>query len=326
MTILRCVKGTCVALGLRSYTKVFMEQTTRLSSASNDFSPPTPPSSKGFSVYQDIDLSEVGSGALDRNTDPDAVFFVSGGSRGIGLQFVIELVKRTKGSIVTGCRNYSGASGLNDFIQSLTPEDRSRVYVIEMDLEKQESIEEAASYVQEKFNRVDLLLNVAGLLGDGVSTSGPERSISKLNRDWVEKTLAVNVIGPMMLSKEIAPLMKTKREKDRSISVIASLSARVGSISDNELGGWYSYRFSKAALNQATRTLAHELKRQGTWAISLHPGTTDTDLSKPFQKNVAEGRLFPVDFTVKQLLLVIESMEAEHSGGLYDWAGKAIPF
>jgi NAD(P)-dependent dehydrogenase (short-subunit alcohol dehydrogenase family) len=83
---------------------------------------------------------------------------------------------------------------------------------------------------------------------------------------------------------------------------------------------------SKAALNQATRTMAHELKRQSIWCIALHPGTTDTDLSKPFQKNVAEGRLFPVDFTVESLLRVINSMEDENSGGLYDWAGKAIPF
>ena len=108
--------------------------------------------------------------------------------------------------------------------------------------------------------------------------------------------------------------------------MVANLSARVGSISDNGLGGWYSYRMSKSALNQATRTMAHELKRQSTWCIALHPGTTDTDLSKPFQKNVQEGRLFPVDFTVSQLLDVIDSMGEENSGGLYDWAGKAIPF
>jgi NAD(P)-dependent dehydrogenase (short-subunit alcohol dehydrogenase family) len=143
----------------------------------------------------------------------------------------------------------------------------------------------------------------------------------------VEKTMAINVIGPVMLSKELAPLMKTKRSKDnRAKSVIANLSARVGSIADNELGGWYSYRFSKAALNQATRTMAHELKRQGTWSVALHPGTTNTDMSKPFQKNVADGRLFPVDFTATQLLDVIDSMEDVHSGGLYDWAGKALPF
>jgi NAD(P)-dependent dehydrogenase (short-subunit alcohol dehydrogenase family) len=83
---------------------------------------------------------------------------------------------------------------------------------------------------------------------------------------------------------------------------------------------------SKAALNQATRTLANEMKRQSVWCIALHPGTTDTDLSKPFQKNVQEGRLFPVEFAVQSLLKVINSMEAENSGGLYDWAGKSIPF
>jgi hypothetical protein len=72
--------------------------------------------------------------------------------------------------------------------------------------------------------------------------------------------------------------------------------------------------------------MAHELKRQGTWTVALHPGTTDTDLSKPFQRNVQDGRLFPVDFTVGQLLDCIDSMTEEHSGGLYDWAGKAISF
>jgi NAD(P)-dependent dehydrogenase (short-subunit alcohol dehydrogenase family) len=217
---------------------------------------------------------------------------------------------------------------LNGFIDSL---DRpSRVHVVQLDLEDQDSIEGASSKIRKKFNRVDVLLNVAGILGDAKSTAGPERSIAKLDRDWVEKTMAINVIGPVMLCKELSPLMKTKqrskKEEGRPVSVIASLSARVGSISDNELGGWYSYRFSKSALNQATRTMAHELKRQGTWTVALHPGTTDTDLSKPFQGNVQDGRLFPVDFTVGKLLDCIDSMTEEHSGGLFDWAGKAIPF
>jgi len=108
--------------------------------------------------------------------------------------------------------------------------------------------------------------------------------------------------------------------------VIANVSARVGSISDNQLGGWYSYRISKAALNQATRTMALELRRQDIWVVALHPGTTDTDLSKPFQKNVKEGRLFPVQFTAGRLLDVVDSMGYENSGGFYDWAGVALPF
>lgn len=225
------------------------------------------------------------------------------------------------------CRNPETADGLQEYLSSISSADQDRLYLVPLNLEDQASIEQAAAKIRSEFDRVDVLLNVAGLLGDGSTTPGPERSLAKLDRDWVEQTMAVNVIGPVMFSKELAPMMKTKRAKDgRPPSVIANLSARVGSIADNELGGWYSYRFSKAALNQATRTMSHELKRQGTWAVALHPGTTATDLSQPFQKNVAEGRLFPVEFTVKQLLDVIDSMKEEHSGGLYDWAGKALPF
>lgn len=304
---------------------------TRLFSSSS-FTPPEPPSSKGISVYPDIDLSsslQVESESARRNSDTDAVFVVQGASRGIGLQFVKSLVERTEGTVVACCRSPETANGLNEFIETL--DDPSRVHVIALDLEDQESIEQASATIRDQFNRVDVLLNVAGLLGDAKTTPGPERSIAKLDREWTEKTMAVNVIGPVMFSKEMAPLMKTKQRgknkgEERPASVIASLSARVGSISDNELGGWYSYRFSKAALNQATRTMAHELKRQGTFTVALHPGTTDTDLSKPFQRNVAEGRLFPVDFTVNQLLDCVDNMTAEHSGGLYDWSGRAIPF
>jgi NAD(P)-dependent dehydrogenase (short-subunit alcohol dehydrogenase family) len=211
---------------------------------------------------------------------------------------------------------------------------------LELDVERQESIEQVSCIIKDTYDRVDLLLNVAGILGDGKSVPGPERSVSKIDRLWMEKTFQVNVIGPVMFIKELAPLMSKSRQRraqkkdrgasetqsERPIAIIANLSARVGSISDNDLGGWYSYRMSKAALNQATRTLSIELKRQSVWCVALHPGTTDTDLSKPFQHNVQEGRLFPVDFTVESLLKVVDCMEAENSGGLYDWAGKAIPF
>lgn len=342
MLVRSAMKRSCVALAFRLGNGVRTSAlcaprlihptcATRLF-ASSSFTPPEPPASKGMPVYPDIDLSmEVQrSESLKRNTDKDAVFVVNGASRGIGLQFVKSLVERTEGIVIACCRSPENAVGLNDYIETL--DDPSRVQVIPLDMEDQESIEEASASIQENFDRVDVLLNVAGILGDAKTTPGPERSITKIDRDWVEKTMAVNVIGPVLLCKELAPLMKTKRagknngNEERPASVIASLSARVGSISDNELGGWYSYRFSKSALNQATRTMAHELKRQGTWTIALHPGTTDTDLSKPFQRNVAEGRLFPVDFTVNQLLDCIDSMTAEHSGGLYDWAGKAISF
>jgi NAD(P)-dependent dehydrogenase (short-subunit alcohol dehydrogenase family) len=209
-----------------------------------------------------------------------------------------------------------------------------RIQVVSLDVEDQQSIESAAAKIQEQFGRVDMLLNVAGILGDGKTTPGPERSLAKMDRDWMEKTMAVNLIGPVMLSKELAPLMLQRRKKnkppgeeERAVGVIANLSAGVGSISDNEIGGWHSYRMSKSALNQATRTMALELKRQSTWCISLYPGMVDTDLSKPFQSaKMKEGFVKPADFTIGQLLDIIDSMEEANSGGFYDWSGQALSF
>jgi NAD(P)-dependent dehydrogenase (short-subunit alcohol dehydrogenase family) len=227
-------------------------------------------------------------------------------------------------------------------------------------MEDQSSIEALGNRIQQQYSsRVDMVWNVAGILGDGKTTPGPERTISKLDRSWLDKTMAVNVIGPMMLTKEMTPFMVQGRKNNskhskqskvmnidpssstssgqamlinqgktnqRTVAVVVNISARVGSISDNGLGGWYSYRMSKAALNQATRTMAIELKRHAVWCIALHPGTTQTDLSSPFQGNVASNKLFPVDFTVNQLLNLVDAMHAEHSGGFYDWAGQALSF
>jgi NAD(P)-dependent dehydrogenase (short-subunit alcohol dehydrogenase family) len=310
--------------------------TFRLSSTV--FQAPEPPQSKGEAVYKDINLSSVDKNdqtkeSLARNSDPSAVFVVSGASRGIGLQFVKSLLQRTKGTVVALCRSPESSKGLKDAICVMGEQERNRLIVFKLDLEDQSSIDTACADIKSSFDRVDLLLNVAGILGDGKETPGPERTLLKIDRDWMTKTYDINVVGPVMLSQGLVPLMEQQRrgneKKDlvgRPISVIVNLSARVGSISDNGLGGWYSYRISKSALNQATRTMSHELKRKSIWSIALHPGTTDTDLSKPFQRNVQEGRLFPVDFTVDSLLGVIDSMQEENSGGLYDWAGKAIPF
>ena len=229
-----------------------------------------------------------------------------------------------QGTIVACCRSPSNSEGINSLVNSLSQEAANRVSIQPLDLEDQNSIEALANSIKSSHNRVDILLNVAGILGDGSTTPGPERSLRGMDREWTMKSFNVNYIGPMFLSQACAPMMKKKRDGGKS--VIANLSARVGSISDNGLGGWISYRSSKAALNQATRTAAYELKRQGTYAITLHPGTTKTDLSKPFQANVREDRLFPVDFTASRMIDAIDACGDEHTGGFYDWSGKALPF
>eukprot|EP00957_Ditylum_brightwellii_P207424 15352935-Ditylum_brightwellii.AAC.1 len=198
----------------------------------------TPSSSSLFSTSSSFMSSK-------RNDDPNAVFVVNGSSRGIGLQFVKSLLDRSQGTILACCRSPDSAHKLNEYISSLSPLVSPRVKVLQLDVEDQASIDTLANEIKTSFNnRVDCLFNVAGLLGDGQTTPGPERSLSKLNREWVEKTMAVNVIGPVMLSQALAPMMVSKKrgrksteDDERAQTVIVNLSARVGSISDNELGG-----------------------------------------------------------------------------------------
>ncbi len=124
----------------------------------------------------------------------------------------------------------------------------------------------------------------------------------------------VNAVGPILLAKHLSPLLMTARKEGRVPSVFASITARVGSISDNGLGGWISYRASKAAQNQALKTASIELGRSGIVVVALHPGAVDTDLPMPFQKSVAKGKLFPVDMAANQLLDVIDSLELSDNG------------
>ncbi|KAL7562276.1 hypothetical protein ACA910_014497 [Epithemia clementina (nom. ined.)] len=338
------VIGLAGVQGPRTLSKRRLSST--FGTAIEDFNPNPPPGTHGTPVFENIDFDvlsrqDVTLESQKRNMDPDAVFVVTGASRGMGLQFVKSLMDRTKGTIVACCRSPNTADQLLSYKKSLN-EENDRLVLLELDLENQQTIESAGSFLREKYTRVDALFNVAGLLGDGGKTTpGPERALAKMDRAWLEKTMAVNTIGPIMFCKEVAPLLlpttSTRNPKDkhdgnsRPVSVVVNISARVGSIADNELGGWYSYRMSKSALNQATRTMALEFKRRrgggaGAWAIALHPGTTETDLSLPFQANVKPGSLFPVKFTVHKLLNIVDALQEKHSGGFYDWAGQALSF
>lgn len=298
--------------------------TTRIAlstSSSSDFVPPDPPPFNGTPVFPNVNLKSISNDSKIRNEDPNAVFVVTGANRGIGNCIVNHLLLNTKGTIVACYRN------TNHNNDAWIHQDRIHAFA-NFDLEQQDSIERLQQTLQQTYNRVDVLYNVAGILGNNTPNApGPERSLQQLDREWAMKSMQVNYLGPTFLTQALAPMMRsTIRKENRPTSVVANISARVGSISDNGLGGWLSYRCSKAALNQATRTMAHELKRQGTFCISLHPGTTDTDLSKPFSKNVKAERLFPVEFTAERMVNVVESIEDVHTGGFYDWAGQALSF
>lgn len=164
-----------------------------------------------------------------------------------------------------------------------------------------------------------LVLVASGLLHD--TEHGPEKALAQLDPAWLARSFAVNAIGPALVAKHVLPIMP----RDRRI-VFAALSARVGSIADNRMGGWHAYRASKAALNQLIRTIAIEETRRNTQAVvvGLHPGTVATRLSAPFQGNVAPGQLFAPDRAAVQLLDVIDGLRGKDSGKLFAWDGVEI--
>ena len=187
------------------------------------------------------------------------VHCISTASRGIGLEFVNQLLSVSQSNTVVALTRNKNAQGLID----LKGKYLNRLHLVSVDLENQDSIDLAGKEIENKVDKLDTLFNVAGILGGGKNDQfGPERSISGINREWLQKTLDINLMGHVMMTKSLLPLLiKNKGQDLINCSKVVNISARVGSIKDNNLGGWYSYRMSKAALNMFTKTSSLELKR-----------------------------------------------------------------
>ena len=180
------------------------------------------------------------------------------------------------------------------------------------------SIESAALLASED-GPIDLLIIATGILHDGEFT--PEKSLKELSAEKLQYFFTANTILPAIVAKHFTPhLNKTEQ------SIFAVLSARAGSISDNGMGGWYSYRASKAALNMIIKNVSIEVGRRNKKAIivGLHPGTVDSNLSKPFKKNVPEGQLFTPDYSALKLLDVLFDLMPKDSGNFFAWDGEEI--
>lgn len=188
-----------------------------------------------------------------------------------------------------------------------------------IDLSDEASIAAAAARVAED-GPVGLVIVATGLLHqDGVS---PEKSLKALDPAAMAAVFSTNTIGPALVAKHFVPLLARKGR-----CVFAALSARVGSIDDNRLGGWYAYRASKAALNQILRTLSIEVARSRPDAVvvGLHPGTVASDLSRPFRPDArAEGVLQPEE-SAAHLLRVLGNLDAKDTGGVFAWDGTRVP-
>ncbi len=189
-----------------------------------------------------------------------------------------------------------------------------------VDIEDEASIAAAAERLGEGAP-LRLVIVATGLLhANGLA---PEKALRELDPAALARSFRVNAIGPALVAKHLVPLMPRDGR-----AVFAALSARVGSIADNRLGGWYGYRASKAALNQFVRTLAVEAARQRPELVclALHPGTVDSGLSKPFQRGVPAEKLFRPEDAAAKLLAVIDAATPADSGMLLAHDGARIPF
>ena len=198
----------------------------------------------------------------------------------------------------------------------------SRSSVPAVDLLNEESLALAAAFISQQTQTAGrdlrLVINTTGTLH---KPHPPEKSWTQLDGAAMAQVFAINTLGPALLMKHLLPLLPREGK-----AVFATLSAKVGSIGDNRLGGWYSYRASKAALNQMVRTAAIELRRRHPEAlcVALHPGTVDTGLSTPFAKTGLDV-VSPAQ-SAQRLLQVIDGLAAADSGGFFNHDGSPLPW
>ena len=243
---------------------------------------------------------------------------IIGANGGIGLGFVKKLLHNSQiNKIFATYRQPKSATNL----LALEKQYPDVIHCITVDISNETQITQAVAKIREQEKSLNLVIYCVGLLHD--TQLQPEKSLKHIQTEPLLRYFSVNSIGAVLFAKHLLPLF---RHQDKSL--FAAISAKVGSIEDNRLGGWYGYRASKAALNMFMRNIAIEYRRSSpqTIVVSLHPGTTDTPLSQPFQKNVPAGKLFSVDKTVTQLLTVIENLTSEDSGGFFSWDGTPLPW
>jgi NAD(P)-dependent dehydrogenase (short-subunit alcohol dehydrogenase family) len=231
---------------------------------------------------------------------------IVGGSGGIGQALVKALLDEYPAVLISAT-----------YHRREIPFQHKRVEWQNLDVRDPSTIQQWSS----RFDRVDWILNCVGFLHE--DGRGPEKSIRAVDSEFLLESIRINTLPTLLLARYFATALKKS-----AAPVLATISARVGSIEDNRLGGWYSYRISKAALNMALKTLSIEWKHSHPkgCVLALHPGTNDTDLSKPFQTNVVPENLFKPSYTASMFVKLLSQLEPNQSGSFQAWDGTHIPW
>ena len=240
---------------------------------------------------------------------------VVGASGGIGAALVAALAGREDIGVIHATRHRSLAGG--SLASVAAHASGCALHHHALDATDERGVAEFMAEVGE----LDWLINCVGMLHD--ADNGPEKSIRQFEAEHFRRSMEINCLPTLLLGRHAGEALRGS-----DAGVFATVSARVGSIEDNGLGGWYSYRASKAALNMSLKCLAIEWARtrKRVRVAALHPGTTDTGLSEPFQANVPEGKLFSPERTAGYLLDRIDELHEGPSGRFLAWDGEEIPW
>ena len=245
----------------------------------------------------------------------EANVLICGASRGIGLALCAALLARDDVAQVWAVARQASTS---KELATLAEQYGQRIKRVDCDARNEQSLEALVSATLDGCDHLHLVISTLGILHqDGAKA---EKGLAQLTLASLQASFATNTFAPILLLKHLLPLLR------KQPSTFTALSARVGSIGDNRLGGWYSYRASKAALNQLLHTASIELKRlnPASTVLAIHPGTTDTELSQPFQANVPEGQLFEPAFSADRIIEVVGAHGPADSGTFWDWDAKPL--
>lgn len=253
----------------------------------------------------------------------------SPGSSGLSLALARQFLQATKLPLIATAR--SDLSSTKDKLLQDLDIDSDRITMLSADYLDESTIAKASQDLKDilgKNNHLRLCMISPGVL------LNPEKTPQQINYEDSLQTFKINTLGPMLAIKHFSQFLpKRNQTLDQyeglpSIAVWATMSARVGSIGDNKLGGWFAYRASKAAVNQVSKTFQNNLTMTKRPAISvtLHPGTVKTHLSKDFWDSTKPEKLFTPEYSAKKLHSVIQGLDEKSGGGQFDWKGDSIPY
>ncbi|EPT02848.1 NAD-binding protein [Fomitopsis schrenkii] len=252
-------------------------------------------------------------------------------SRGLSLAITRHLLRTTDLPVVATHRSANAQDVRKNILSPLKDVDPDRLKLLHLDLTSEETMASAADELSKAYPKdVQPHLHTAFFCGGVLH---PERKPTDLDRQTIEHTFQLNVISHLLLMKHFSRFLPppapngTGNTPAKELAKWVHMSARVGSISDNHLGGWFSYRASKAALNQAIRTFDLYLQQKKIPAICVgtHPGTVKTDLSKDFWSGVPQDKLFEPEYAAEKLVDIVRSLDEKSRGKVWDWAGKEVP-